>query len=792
MKKASMILALFLFFLFFLPHTSLYVVIPKKQVHAVEVIYGDFVVEGSVTKSNVHMYIYGDIIIEEGSELYIVNSIIDFNGTGQHVIEVKRNANFTAVSSVIRSNESLVGILYYSSSTGIISHSNISGLGTIYHFPYIVRGVTINSSNVEVIDSRLESRDDIVLSILADNVVLNNTIVEGESMVIGDYVKDIIVSNSYISLTSGFLLMNSEVNITNSRIVLDKQGLKLEESKLAIINSSIVVNSDPSEGVYAILLEGSSLLVIRDSSVVGSSIDFVDSSPRIIYENVTVNDGPLDIVSIQNTSEQISGDYGELIVNCCVSLSNNTTIAHLEISNMRTSGLIFLNFTAVNYSIQIRNLSISLSYTGIHFVDGLVGELTLDNVSIDHTYTGIVGIFGNTIMENYDLRIKGIYCNRVRRILDIKNREFLTLEMSDIIAKDSGMITLTDNSMSDNITSWQLASIRFEGDIDTGVVLDSCKNVIMDNITMVGNGQGTGLYIQGFTENLTLTNSYFEAFDCGIYVGIGSENIFITRNIFVNNTYVLKLLSNVAFWLNDIIGESSVYASEDLTVYLDNGTIGNYWSAYKGTDSDLDGIMDTPYNLSPNAVDRYPLSRSIFYDTSPPIISSVDYRENISYGENISIKVSVSDDHKIREVLVVFSANETEIVLLAKSVAENIYTLEINSSKLMEELGCNTSIVDVRILVIDIGNNMAEWKGKINIVYPQEEETIRQETQQPGGVSLLVVVIAGIAAAGGALAFFIIRSKKRVQETAKIEGEKSEEVASSEQQKSNAKSTDNQ
>lgn len=791
MKKVSIILTLLLFFLLFLPHTRLYIIMPKKRSQTVEVIYGDFVVDGSITKFNVHMYIYGNIIVEEGSELYIKNSIIDFNGTGQHIIEVKKNANFTAVSSIIRSNESLVGILYYSSSTGIISHSNISDLGTIYHFPYIVRGITINSSNVEVINSKLESRGDIVLSILADNVVFNSITAEGGSIVIGDYVKDIIVNNSYISLISGFLLMNSEVNITNSRIVLDKQGLKLEESKLALINSSIVVNSDPSEGVYAILLEGSSLLVIRDSSVVGSTIDLVDSSPRIIYENVTVNDGPLDIVSVQNASEQISGDYGELIINCCVSLNNNTTIAHLEISNMRTSGLIFLNFTAVNYSIQIRNLSISSSYTGIHFVDGLVGELTLDNVSIEHTYTGIAGIFGNTVMENYDLRIEDIYCNRVRRILDIKNREFLTLEMSDIIARDSGMIILTDNSMSDNITSWRLASIRFEGDINIGVVLDSCKNVIMDNITMVRNGQGTGLYIQGFTENLTLTNSYFEALDCGVYVGRGSENIFITCNIFVNNTYVLKLLSNVIFWLNDIIGEASVFVSEDLTIYLDNGTVGNYWSAYRGTDSDLDGIMDAPYNLSSTAVDRYPLSKSIFYDTSPPIISSVDFKENVSYGENISIKVSVSDDHEIREVLVILSANDTEIVLFAKSTAENIYTLEINSSELMEELGCNTSIVDVKILVIDIGNNRAEWKGKINIVYPQEEEETEQTTQQPEGTLLLVAVIAGIVAAGGAIAFIIIRGKKRARGTTKLEGERSEEIVFPEQQKSDTKSTDN-
>ena len=109
----------------------------------------------------------------------------------------------------------------------------------------------------------------------------------------------------------------------------------------------------------------------------------------------------------------------------------------------------------------------------------------------------------------------------------------------------------------------------------------------------------------------------------------------------------------------------------------------------------------------------------------------------------------------------------------------------------MEELGCNTSIVDVKILVIDIGNNRAEWKGKINIVYPQEEEETEQTTQQPEGTLLLVAVIAGIVAAGGAIAFIIIRGKKRARGTTKLEGERSEEIVFPEQQKSDTKSTDN-
>jgi hypothetical protein len=40
---------------------------------------------------------------------------------------------------------------------------------------------------------------------------------------------------------------------------------------------------------------------------------------------------------------------------------------------------------------------------------------------------------------------------------------------------------------------------------------------------------------------------------------------------------------------------------------LDNGIGGNYWSGYNGTDSDQDGIGDTPYIIDENNTDHYPL-----------------------------------------------------------------------------------------------------------------------------------------------------------------------------------------
>jgi hypothetical protein len=43
------------------------------------------------------------------------------------------------------------------------------------------------------------------------------------------------------------------------------------------------------------------------------------------------------------------------------------------------------------------------------------------------------------------------------------------------------------------------------------------------------------------------------------------------------------------------------------TAFWDNGSEGNYWSDYNGTDNNQDEIGDTPYIIDENNTDHYPL-----------------------------------------------------------------------------------------------------------------------------------------------------------------------------------------
>jgi parallel beta-helix repeat protein len=91
------------------------------------------------------------------------------------------------------------------------------------------------------------------------------------------------------------------------------------------------------------------------------------------------------------------------------------------------------------------------------------------------------------------------------------------------------------------------------------------------------------------TDNSTL-NSFYENTvknnSLGARIQYSSNNIF-RHNSFMNNSKQVEILSSTNIW--------------------DNGSEGNYWSDYNGTDANHDGIGDTPYIMDTNNTDHYPL-----------------------------------------------------------------------------------------------------------------------------------------------------------------------------------------
>ena len=134
----------------------------------------------------------------------------------------------------------------------------------------------------------------------------------------------------------------------------------------------------------------------------------------------------------------------------------------------------------------------------------------------------------------------------------------------------------------------------------------SCLNTIDSNI--IRNNGDAGIYSQG--DSNTVKGNIIGENLHGTWLD-GSNNSFIGNSFAHNNESVVLYIGGHynLFYLNNFINNTKplAFASKETFGVWDNGSVGNYWSNYNGTDADNDSIGDKPYVLAPDNVDNYPL-----------------------------------------------------------------------------------------------------------------------------------------------------------------------------------------
>jgi len=374
--------------------------------------------------------------------------------------------------------------------------------------------------------------------------------------------------------------MNKNIILTLIFLVFFSTWLN---SALAYTNFNKALNVYPK----SVIATSNTIWVPDNYTTIQEAIDMANEGEIILvkagtyYEHIIVNK-PLSLVGENKQDTIIDGSGAETVVNI---IASNITLSGFTIQN---GGLgIYLwgssnNFLSGN-DVSNNGHGIYLSYSGDNVVSG-------NNVSENEHGIYLEGssnnaLTGNDVSNNngYGIRLYHSGSN-VLSGNDAPNNGY------GIYVSDSDNNIFSGNGLPNNeygihlsYSSNNALSGNDASNNSYGIYLWGSSNNFLSGNDVSNNGHG--IYLSYSGDNVVSGNNVSEN-EHGIHLWGANNNIFFQNN-FINYTEPLRSIASVDSW--------------------DNGVEGNYWSDYRGTDTDWDGINDTPYHISENSRDNYPL-----------------------------------------------------------------------------------------------------------------------------------------------------------------------------------------
>ena len=422
--------------------------------------------------------------------------------------------------------------------------------------------------------------------IIENNITGHYYLNQGVNIELGTHQsKEIIIKNNLIDgLDIGLSIAGSyyypikgHIYISDNKIISGALGIYIYGVSSIVVNHNFLHNYDCNIRAYRItnaifenntfsntyrfiyVTIGLSLSRINDTLIANNSFfnslllfpDTEFSSRNItITATNTLNGYPIIQITNKDNITIANKILGELLINNCT---------NIVIENI-TAFVAFI-WSTENITINSFNLTKALGPLQL----GYVISAHLMNIYINGT------VFIETLRK---FRI-GIYLIYGKSI-----------SVQDIFVEWSYVgLSATD------VTSLMVENSTFTRNI-FGIELYNTKDAIFRNNTISSNYIGIFLNIK--IENSSETNS-------------NESIVFFCNNISDNTEMHLNTsTTKVTFYFNNFIGNRQGFTVEGY-VFFDNGKIGNYWSNYEGVDENKDGIGDTPYKVTGNYYDRYPL-----------------------------------------------------------------------------------------------------------------------------------------------------------------------------------------
>jgi parallel beta-helix repeat protein len=367
---------------------------------------------------------------------------------------------------------------------------------------------------------------------------------------------NVVFKNNFTRNSMSIVLQNSNSNIISENNFYHNNG-----QSVSLYNSSYNVifnNKITRNPAFAIYLEKSfnNTLTMNDVSYVCQGITLHFSHNNSISKNIIKNTGPNAIT---------------------VELSNDNRLYE----NFLVESEIAFQLLNSNFNLIWKN-NITRSKLGI-WISRSSGNILRDNCISENRPFGNFGVYGERLED---------FLNYV----DVTNRVdeapiyYLLNQHGIVLSEKVGYIALVNSS-----------------------------DVVVENITLMGNYQGLAL---AYSTNITLNDLKIENNFQGVYLSHSNFN-FVTGCSFngnVYNFYFQNSNSNLIF-ANNFYGGKILYSSISSN-YWDGGYPcgGNYWSEFKLPDNFMgpyqnitgpDGISDVPVYLYGENVDKYPLAAPI-------------------------------------------------------------------------------------------------------------------------------------------------------------------------------------
>ncbi|PVX27421.1 MAG: hypothetical protein CW716_02410 [Candidatus Bathyarchaeum sp.] len=272
------------------------------------------------------------------------------------------------------------------------------------------------------------------------------------------------------------------------------------------------------------------------------------------------------------------------------------------------------------------------TFTGDIFVDSFSVEL--DNIIIDGNGYSIsgYGVYGEgtgfILTDRNNVTVKNVVFHNLTTGILLQDSFFNNIT-ENVFTENLKAISMTDSY--DNVISGNIIQGNIQIAID---FFAGARNVISENI-ITDNTEGIHMF---GSHNTIARNVIANNTNNGFVVRDSSQYNFIRENTIANQPYGIHITHstyNDIFWNNITDSEVGMYFykySSNNTIYGNNfvnneqqvvisledateGSIntwedsseGNYWSNYNGTDTNQDGIGDTPYTIDENNQDNKPL-----------------------------------------------------------------------------------------------------------------------------------------------------------------------------------------